>query len=157
MDGLISGYVPGALGRVVELHGVYYAQHWNLGPEFEAEVAKELAAFYAGFDPAKDGFWVAIVEGRVVGSIAIVGREGPQARLRWFILDPASAGKGLGRKLMDAALGFCDRVGFASVQLWTMAGLDAARHLYESYGFKLMAEHVDEAWGPAVRHQQFIR
>lgn len=153
----ISGYVPGALGRIVELHGDYYTREWKLGPRFEAEVASEIGAFYAGFDPEKDGFWVALDAGRIVGGITIVGREGAAARLRWFILDPTCTGKGVGRKLLETALRFCDDRGFTSVQLWTMAGLDAARHLYESFGFRLVAEYSDEVWGAPVRHQQFIR
>ena len=34
-----KGYVPGAIGKVVELHGTYYAQHWGFGLFFEAKVA----------------------------------------------------------------------------------------------------------------------
>jgi GNAT superfamily N-acetyltransferase len=157
LEPIITGYVPGAIGRIIELHGTYYAEQWNLGPQFESEVAAEIAAFYSGFDPKKDGFWVASMGGRVVGGITIVGREGPQARLRWFILDTACAGRGLGRRLMQTAVDFCDERGFSSVQLWTMAGLDAARHLYESFRFRLIAEHTDEIWGTPVRHQHFIR
>ena len=42
---LISGYLPGAIGRITELHGTYYAKNWDLGLYFEAKVATELAAF----------------------------------------------------------------------------------------------------------------
>jgi len=32
----IGGYVPGAIGRIVELHAAYYSKHWQFGLFFEA-------------------------------------------------------------------------------------------------------------------------
>jgi hypothetical protein len=34
-----KGYAPGAIGRVVEMHGDYYARHWGFGVFFEAKAA----------------------------------------------------------------------------------------------------------------------
>src|SRR5215472_3096171 len=42
---IITGYTPGSIGRVAELHANYYQQHWGFGLFFEAKVATELAAF----------------------------------------------------------------------------------------------------------------
>jgi GNAT superfamily N-acetyltransferase len=152
----ISGYEPGALGRVVELHGAYYAKHWGFGVSFEVLVAQGLAEFLASFDRARDGFWIARVDGGVVGSISIVGaRNESPARLRWFILDEAVQGKGLGRTLMREAMEFCDRAGHRHVYLTTFAGLDAARKLYEDFGFRLTHEAIDRTWGAAVTEQRF--
>jgi hypothetical protein len=39
------GGVPGAIGRVVELHGTYDHACWKFGSFFEAKVAGELAEF----------------------------------------------------------------------------------------------------------------
>ncbi len=137
-----GGYVPGVIGRIAELHGTYYAEHWKLGLYFEASVATELAAFYRHFDPCHDGAWVAQAGGRIVGGIFILGGDanGEGARLRWFILDPAYQGRGAGSRLMQAAMDFCDQTGFRRVYLTTFAGLDTARHLYEKHGFRLCAE-----------------
>jgi GNAT superfamily N-acetyltransferase len=153
---IVSGYVPGVIGRITEMHGTYYAKYWNLGLYFEASVAAELAAFYWDFDPARDGAWVALSGDRIVGGIFILGsgaaqtedppdegvrtQDSPDARLRWFILDPACQGRGIGRQLMNAAMAFCDARGFRRVYLTTFAGLDAARHLYEKFGFRVCAE-----------------
>lgn len=67
-------YTPGALGRIVELHGGYYAAHWNLGLYFEAKVATELAEFLSRFNPEHDGAWFAQVNGQTVGGIFIDGK-----------------------------------------------------------------------------------
>lgn len=138
----IGGYTPGALGRIVALHGAYYAAHWDLGLYFEAKVATELAEFLSRLDPARDGAWFARVAGEVVGGIFIDGHDaqGAGARLRWFILDPAVQGRGLGRRLMAEAMDFCRRQQFPRVYLTTFAGLNTARHLYEQSGFRLCGE-----------------
>jgi GNAT superfamily N-acetyltransferase len=138
----LTGYVPGALGRITALHGTYYAVHWDLGLYFEAKVATELAAFLNRFDPAHDGAWFAQAEGNIIGGIFIDGSdaESTGARLRWFILDPAYQGLGLGNRLMAEAILFCRQKQFKRVYLTTFAGLNTARHLYEKYGFKLCHE-----------------
>jgi GNAT superfamily N-acetyltransferase len=138
----ITGYTPGALGRIVELHGTYYAEHWSLELYFEAKVAAELGEFLSRFDAGHDGAWYAQVESQVVGGIFIDGSRAADegARLRWFIVDPAYQGHGLGRRLMDVAMTFCRGKGFRRVYLTTFEGLTAARHLYEKHGFVLIGE-----------------
>ena len=138
----LTGYVPGALGRITELHGSYYAKHWDLGLYFEAKVAAELAAFLSRFDAAHDGAWFASEYGEIVGGVFIDGKDADTvgARLRWFILDPAYQGRGIGSRLINEAVEFCKRAGFRRVYLTTFAGLNTARHLYEKKGFRLCAE-----------------
>ena len=103
-----SGYLPGAIGRVAELHGRYYHEHRGFDLFSESKVATELSEFLCRFNQARDGFWIVSVEGKIVGSIAIE---------------------------------FCRRGEFNRVYLWTFAGLNAARHLYEKSGFKLSEQH----------------
>jgi GNAT superfamily N-acetyltransferase len=142
MQGVVihKGYIPGAIGKVVELHGTYYAQHWGFGVFFEAMIAKELASFFSGYDESHDGFWVAVDGQRIVGSITIDGNEADTkgAHLRWFILDAEYLGKGIGNQLMGEAMRFCAEMNFQRVHLSTFAGLDSARHLYEKWGFRLV-------------------
>lgn len=138
----LSGYTPGALGRIVELHGTYYAEHWNLGLYFEAKVATEMAEFLSRSDPEHDGAWFAHVDGQIAGSIVIDGSrvDSEGARLRWFIVDPQYQGLGLGNRLMDAAMDFCRQRKFKRVYLTTFEGLTTARYLYEKHGFVLCGE-----------------
>jgi GNAT superfamily N-acetyltransferase len=166
MDIRIAGYVPGALGRVAELHARYYAEHWGFGLFFEAKVAAGLAEFLPRLDPARDGFWTLVADGRVEGAVAIDGSRAEAdgatggatggAHLRWFILSDALRGRGLGDRLLDAALDFCRSAGHPSVFLWTFRGLDAARHLYEKRGFRLAEETSGRQWGVVVREQRFV-
>jgi|GEM_PF-6995462 len=82
---IAKGYIPGSLGRVVELHGAYYHDHWGFGLFFEAKVAVELSEFLKRYDETRDGFWTVLADGRVEGSIAIDGfhAESEGAHLRW--------------------------------------------------------------------------
>jgi GNAT superfamily N-acetyltransferase len=138
----LADYIPGVIGRVTELQAVYYADQWDLGLYFEAKVASELAAFMGRCDPARDGVWLARAGDSIIGSVFIDGSDadGQGARLRWFIIDPHYQGRGLGNRLMEAAMTFCEQVGFRRVYLTTFKGLDTARHLYEKFGFRLCRE-----------------
>lgn len=153
----ITGYVPGAIGRITELHGTYYHRHWNFDLFFERKVATEISEFLGRFDRSRDGFWLATLEGRILGSIAIDGidaeREG--AHLRWFITDPAYHGAGLGKMLLGKAVDFCKTNRFGRIYLWTFAGLDRARHLYETHGFSLCKEQEQNQWGIPLLEQMF--
>ncbi len=156
---IYAGYIPGAIGRIVEMHGTYYAEHWNLGLFFEAKVATEIATFLQDFDQAKDGLWLALQDGQIVGAVVIVGHnaEEQSARLRWFILDPKVQGQGVGNRLMSEAMSFCEKLHVKRVYLTTFAGLDAARHLYEKWGFYLCEEGEDAHWGSVLTEQMFER
>jgi GNAT superfamily N-acetyltransferase len=153
----VRGYISGSIGRVAELHGTYYHDHWGFGPFFEAKVAVELSEFIGRYDDERDGFWIATLNGRVEGSITIDGIhvEDEGAHLRWFIMSDALRGRGVGRRLIDAAIDFCRNKRYKQVYLWTFEGLNAARHLYEKVGFELVEQHKGRQWGKKVSEQRF--
>jgi GNAT superfamily N-acetyltransferase len=65
-------------------------------------------------------------------------------------------GRGIGRALLDEAVAFCRRTGRPDAYLWTFAGLDAARRLYDDAGFLLVEERAGETWGKRVTEQRFL-
>jgi len=156
---VICGYQPGMIGRITEMHGSYYAREHNFGSFFEAKVAAGLADFAGRLDKPGNQIWLAMQNGRIVGSVAIDGEDlaNGDAHLRWFILDDGCRGSGAGRKLIAAAMQFCDEQGFSAVQLWTFNKLTAARRLYESFGFELAKEWQGDQWGSTITEQQFTR
>ena len=156
MAEIIRGYLPGSIGRVAELHGTYYHEHWDFGVFFEARVATDLSAFLSSYDQRRDGFWTAALGGHVEGSIAVNGAlaDTEGAHLRWFIVSDALRGKGFGNRLLDLAVDFCRDRSYGKIFLWTFEGLDAARHLYEKKGFRLVAQNRGTRWGREVNEQQ---
>lgn len=156
---IITGYLPGMIGRISEMHANYYSQHYGFGYFFESKVASGLAEFAGRLESERNNIWLAVLNGRVVGSVAIDGEDlgNNEAHLRWFILDDACRGTGIGRQLLARAMQFCDEQQFSAVQLWTFSGLHAARRLYESFGFRLTREWQGEQWGRSMLEQQFTR
>ena len=151
------GYLPGCIGRVVEMHASYYARTVGFGLPFEAKVAAELAEFCLRYEPGRDGLWLARDQDAIHGCVVIDGSHDPEcgAHLRWFITSDASRGKGLGSRLLGAAMGFCQAQGYRRVHLWTFDGLHAARHLYEKHGFRLARTQRGAQWGKEVDEQLF--
>lgn len=156
-EAILTGYIPGAIGRMVELHGTYYHQDWGFGLFFEAKVASEMSEFLSRFDPSRDGFWVLCKNGRVEGGIAIDGiqAETAGAHLRWFILSSEVRGRGFGNRLLKEAISFCREKRYIRIYLHTFEGLYPARHLYEKFGFKLTHQAEGTQWGTKVTEQTF--
>lgn len=157
-DIIKNGYIPGVIGRVAQLHALYYFKHWGFGSFFESKVASEMAAFIDRYQENKDGLWTAVINNSIEGAIVIDGTDGHQkgAHLRWFIVSDSLRGKGAGSKLIDAAVTFCREKGYPSVYLWTFEGLEAARHLYEKAGFRLVEQRSGRQWGKTVNEQRFV-
>jgi GNAT superfamily N-acetyltransferase len=153
----LTGYFPGAVGKITALHATYYHAHWGFDASFETQVGKELSEFISGFHKDRDGFWVATVDGMFAGSIAIDGGQPEKhgARIRWFIVDPRFQGQGIGGLLLREAIEFCENAGHDKVYLWTFEGLDSARVLYERAGFQLRKEHNVNQWGRNITEQMF--
>ena len=45
----LTGYYPGVLGKITELHAVYYHEHWEFDISFETQVGMELCEFMSRF------------------------------------------------------------------------------------------------------------
>lgn len=138
---------PGDIARVIYLHAVLYAREHSLDRTFEGYVAAGLGDFLKSYDERKDCLWLAESEGKLVGSIAIVGQPNETVQLRWFIVDSEARGGGLGRQLLSEALEFCRSRRFRSVFLWTISELKAAAHLYQEAGFRLTEQKTHIIWG----------
>ncbi len=153
----LTGYIPGCIGRIVQLHADYYHRNWNFGLFFEARVAADLSAFLSRFRPQSDGFWTLHHNSDTQAAIAIDAHQADRsgAHLRWFIVAEAWRGRGLGRRLLNTAVSFCQAKGYKSVFLWTFQGLEAARHLYEDSGFRCIAQATGRQWGTTVVEQQY--
>lgn len=149
---LVHGYRPGAIGAIVALHGRQYSASHGFDHVFEAKVARGLGDFLCRYQPARDRLWLALRGAAILGSLVVDGSEhgGEKAHLRWFILGPEARGLGVGRRMMGEAMEFCRECGFESVYLWTLEGLDAAMHLYERAGFRVVERLVGTQWGKAV-------
>jgi GNAT superfamily N-acetyltransferase len=146
---------PGDLGWVVERHGALYAAEHGWNQEFEALVA----GIVAGFPPGpREAGWIAEVDGRRAGCVLCTASpERPDvAKLRALIVEPSARGHGVARLLVERCVAFARATEYARLELWTTANLEAAGRLYETFGFEVVREVREEAFGTEVlsRHME---
>lgn len=146
--------MPGDIGYLTYLHGILYANEYGWDYTFEAYVAGPLAEFVKSYSD-RDRIWIVEKDGKVSGSIAIVEVSQEIAQLRWLLLHPDLRGLGIGRILMEEAIGFCRDCSYSSVFLLTVSALRAAANLYKSFGFQLIEENDHTLWGTVVTEQKY--
>jgi GNAT superfamily N-acetyltransferase len=146
---------PGDLGWVVERHGTLYAAEHGWDQSFEAMVAGIMARYSPG--PREAG-WIAEVDGRRAGCVLCTASPGRPdvGKLRALIVEPEARGHGVGRLLVERCIGFAAEAGYARLELWTTENLEAAGRLYEAFGFEVVREVREEAFGTEVlsRHME---
>jgi len=151
---IVPACLPGGLAASAELQIAYYADRHGFGPVFGRERRTDIAQFLAEHDAARDGVWLLVDRGRVLGSIAIDCR-GAVPELRWFIVEEALQGRGWGKRLMACAMDWCARR-HPRVVLHTFSALTEARRLYEEFGFvRIGTESTYSGWGPTIVDQGF--
>src|SRR5262245_33764069 len=97
--------LPGDLGNVTYLHGKLYTTEYGFGPEFEHYVAEGFLEFVRHYDPACNRIWACEHEGRLIGFMLLMNR-GSAAQLRYFLIEHAYRGIGLGKHLMKLFMEF---------------------------------------------------
>jgi ribosomal protein S18 acetylase RimI-like enzyme len=145
---------PGDLGYITYLHGKLYKDEYQFGLQFEAYVAEGLLEFYHQYDSKNNRVWVCRHNDSIIGFLVLMNR-GNAAQLRYFIIEPAYRGIGLGRKLMDEYMKFLRACGYTSSYLLTTHELAAAAHLYTHHGFKLTEEKDSTAFGRPLKEQRY--
>ena len=144
---------PGDVGYLIHLHGWIYAQECGYNHVFEGYVCRTFDDFLEKYNPQRDRFWFAEVNGAMIGAIAIISHSAQKAQLRWFILHPQFRGIGLGGILLGKAIQYCKEKEFQTVFLETTADQKTALKIYLKAGFRKVAEHENHSWGKSLVEQ----
>jgi GNAT superfamily N-acetyltransferase len=93
----------------------------------------DVSTFYL----ARGGIFVVVVDDAdaVVGTMGVLPRAHGRCELRKMYLLKEARGHGVGKRLLEHALAEAKRLGFAVMELETVAPLKEAIALYERYGF----------------------
>jgi peptidyl-dipeptidase Dcp len=146
---------PGDIGYITYMHGNLYEKEYGYGISFEAYVAFGLYEFYKNFDSKKDRAWIAEHQNRIVGFLLLMHRENHAAQLRFFILDKAYRGIGLGKKLSGLYIEYLKEKGYKTSYLWTTDELFTAAHIYRKMGYKLTEEFESTTFGKPLKEQRY--
>lgn len=144
---------PGEAGYIAYRHGILYAQEYHLDGVFNQYVMESLTKYVS--NPQAGKIFMAECCGTIAGFIGVVETSAQTAQLRWFLIEPEFRGAGLGRVLVSTAVNYCKSKGYQHLFLWTFKGLEAARHLYEEFGFTLTEEVANSAWRDGLVEQRW--
>lgn len=111
----------------------------------------------ADIEAAFDAFWVAELDGRVVGCAGIASRAlelpGSDCSLERLYVLREARGHGTGFALLEAALAGARERGRARMEIWSDKLLEDAHRLYVRFGARVVSERIgsdpDESaeWG----------
>ena len=146
---------PGDLGYVIYRHGKLYSEEYGYGILFEAYVASSMHEFYKNYDTTLDRVWICVHKSQIVGFVLLMHRENNAAQLRYFYLEPAYRGIGLGKKLMQLFMDFLIEKGYQSSYLLTTRELESAASLYVRHGFVLSEEKETQLFGKPLKEQRY--
>jgi DNA-binding MarR family transcriptional regulator/ribosomal protein S18 acetylase RimI-like enzyme len=135
------------LSWVLARHASIYAREYGWGSQFRVLVAGIIADFQRGHDPARQGCWIAELDGAPAGSVMLVDAGDGIAKLRLLIVEPQARGRGIGRRLVEQCIGFARDAGYRKITLWTQSVLTDARRIYESAGFVRAEEKPHRSFG----------
>jgi DNA-binding MarR family transcriptional regulator/GNAT superfamily N-acetyltransferase len=144
---ILRRHQPGDIGWIIHRQGTLYAEEYGWDETYEALVAEILSAFVRNFDARRERAWIAEIEGVIAGSVFLVRQSDEIAKLRLLYVEPEARGLGLGKRLVDECIAFARGTGYRTLTLWTNDILSAARHIYESAGFRLVSQGRHKSFG----------
>jgi len=108
----------------------------ELGLPYDPQTEEELSDLESHFPQPRSVFFVARLDGRIIGTTAVQERGKGRALLKHQYVHPEFRRRGIGAKLLDAALVYCRVCGYREVELDTAPWMQQAQRLYRSRGFR---------------------
>ncbi|MFB6464766.1 bifunctional helix-turn-helix transcriptional regulator/GNAT family N-acetyltransferase [Bradyrhizobium tunisiense] len=144
---MLRSHRVGDMGWVISRQAAAYATDYNWDISYEALVAEICAQFIRNYDAAREHCWIAEVGGEPVGSVFLVKATDEIAKLRLLQVEKKARGLGVGRALVDQCIQGARERGYRRMTLWTQSILVAARGIYQSAGFELVATEPHHSFG----------
>ena len=140
----IRTYKPGDPSMVCYFQYKLYEKQYHFNGFYEKEMLEGMAELYNDLEGSQ--MWIAELDEKIVGDIAIIKKGTDKAQLRWFGVDLSLQGQGLGTELLKTAIYFCQEKGYRYLTLCTLELLKTARHLYAKFGFHKTERAAFNEW-----------
>ncbi len=144
---LLRPHQTGDMGWIVHRQGVLYAEEYGYDERFEALVAEIVAKFVQHHDSKRERCWIAERDGAIAGSVFLVSSSKTVAKLRLLYVEPWARGLGIGGRLVSECVRFARQADYKKMVLWTQSELDAARHIYQKAGFRVVHKERHHSFG----------
>jgi GNAT superfamily N-acetyltransferase len=139
----VRDYTAADATKVLELITTILGEH-GFSPD-KGGLLDDLAASGERYGAPRGGFWVADLDGDVLGTVAIRPKEGDTCELKRLYVRADARRIGLGQLLYAHAEAFARGAGYQAIWLDSSRRFEKARRLYERNGFVLTAE-LDNDW-----------
>jgi GNAT superfamily N-acetyltransferase len=107
----------------------------------------------ARYGGERAGFWVAEVDGEIVGTVAVRPKDDRTCEIKRLYLRADKRGAGLGQRLYAHAEAFARRAGYARIWLDSSRRFASAHRLYQRNGFVLV-EELNNEWEDSVYEKE---
>lgn len=127
-------------------------QQSEFGVPITLEAQPDLQDIPGFYQRGKGNFWVALDDGRVVGTVGLLDIGDRQAALRKMFVAAAHRGAehGVARRLLATLFAWCESQSVREVYLGTTAKFLAAHRFYEKNGFQEIAREALPASFPVM-------
>ena len=125
---------------MIEKQREFYTENCGFDEKF-------IAYLRSTFEAEIEKIWIAEVDGVFAGCIGLVKKDDKTALLRWFFIDTSVRGKGVGTKLIQTLINYCQNTQYEKLSLETVSQLKTARRLYSKCGFELTEANEQLMWG----------
>jgi len=135
-------------------------QREEFGVPITADEQPDLKTIPAFYQHGTGNFWIATLDGRLVGTIALKDIGNRQAALRKMFVAPEARGKdkGIALALLTALLDWAKQRGVKEVYLGTTDKFKAAHRFYEKNGFdEIPPEALPAAFPRMIQDTKYYR
>jgi len=104
---------------------------------------RELAELPGAYVPPRGGLWLATVDGKLAGCVALRPLGPEEAEMKRLYVRPDFRGHRLGRELAEVVIDAARAAGYRTLKLDTLPSMERAQQLYERLGFVETAPYND--------------
>ncbi len=130
---LVKEYTDTILQQGEEVRKCLSSQH----------LSAELRDMYKKYGPPNGSMYVAMVDGRSAGCVALTGDGGEYCEIKRLYVRPGFRGQHLSSALTRQVIADARQIGYRYIRLDTFPFMDKAIRLYEALGFAYIGRYND--------------